>query len=155
MNKPAKIRRSPAYEKDGYGWALAQAELLRTKKFDEIDWENIAEEIESVGKSEYRWVESSLRVLMVHLLKWDHQPGFRSRSWFGTIREQSRQFQRGLRENPSLKPRLEEIRSEAYRQALAETAAETGLAADSFPADPPGWNLINNPPVREEDIPER
>ena len=69
------------YDKDGYGWAMEQAALLRARRFSEIDLENIAEEIESVGKSERRTLESHLSRLMMHLLKWQYQPERRGNSW--------------------------------------------------------------------------
>jgi hypothetical protein len=134
---------------------MAQARHLREHRVEALDWDNLAEEIESVGRSEWRGVESALRVLLMHLLKWDHQPSLRSRSWYYTIREQHRQYHRRLDENPGLKPHLDEIRAEAYRQARVEAVAQTGFSLDLFPAEPPGWNVIENPPVSEDDIPVR
>ncbi|MBA2918534.1 DUF29 family protein [Sphingomonas sp. MAH-20] len=160
MNKPTHPEPPfapafPPYELDGYGWAMAQAQLLRERRFDAADWDKIIEEIESVGRSEYDQVESALRVLLLHLLKWEYQPAFRSRSWFNTIREHHRRYRRRLDRNPGLKQHLEEIRAEAYRQARVEAVAETGFAEDTFPIDPPGWNVIENPPVSFDDIPIR
>lgn len=157
MSAPAKIDAppSPDYWEDGYGWALAQAAMMRAGAVDRLDWNNIIEEIESVGSNEYNALESALRVLLIHMLKWDHQPGLRSRSWYLTIREQHRQYRRRLDKNPSLKPRLDEIRDEAYRQARVAAQAETGLAIDVFPADAPGWNAIENPVASLDDLPQR
>lgn len=160
MNKPSQPTppfgpASPPYELDGYGWSVAQARLLRERRFEEVDWEHIAEEIEGVGRSECDHVESALRVLLLHLLKWEYQPAFRSRSWFNSIREQHRRYRRRLDRNPGLKQHLEEIRAEAYRQARVEVVAETGLAEETFPIEPPGWNIIENPPVSFDDIPLR
>jgi hypothetical protein len=157
MNEQTKIqvRASPGYWEDGYGWALGQVELLKQKQFGAIDWEYIIEEIESMGSSEYNALESALRVLLTHMLKWEYQPAFRSRSWYLTIREQHRQYRRRLDKNPSLKSRLDEARDEAYRQARVAAVAETGFALDSFPIEPPGWNVIENPPASLEDFFER
>lgn len=143
---------TPSYERDTYGWALAQARLLREKRFDDVDWDKLAEEIESVGNSQFDALESALRVLLTHLLKWEHQPAFRSRSWYNSVREQHRQYRRRLDRNPGLKPHLEDIRAEAYRQARVAAEAETGLDLSVFPLDPPGWNVIENPPVSLDDI---
>jgi hypothetical protein len=148
----ANASAATSYDSDFYSWAMEQAELVRSRRFDEIDWVRVAEEIEALGGSEYDALESALRVLLTHLLKWEHQPGFRSRSWFNSIREQHRQYRRRLDRNPGLKSRLEEIRAEAYRQALVQAQAETGLDLSAFPAEPPGWNVIENPPVSLDDI---
>jgi hypothetical protein len=69
------------YEQDAYTWALQNAELIRIHRFSEVDWEHVAEEIEAVGKSEWRELESRLIVLLAHLLKWQHQAEGRGRSW--------------------------------------------------------------------------
>lgn len=157
MNKPSRPAppfevTSPPYEVDGYGWALAQVELLRNRRFKDMDWQNVAQEIESMGRREYDQVESALRVLLLHLLKWDYQTEFRSRSWLQSILEHHRRYKRHLGKNPGLKQHLDEIRAEAYRQARIEAVNETGLSLDKFPAEPPGWNVIENPPVSENDI---
>jgi hypothetical protein len=156
MNDPTHpIAAAPAYADDAYGWATEQVRLIRAGALQSVDWENIAEEIEDMGRSQYDGLESALRVLLVHLLKWEHQPLFRSRSWLLTIREQHRQFERRLARNPGLKGSLDEIRDEAYRQARIEAQAETGLAVEIFSSNPPGWNMINNPAADESDIPPR
>ena len=84
-------------EADLYSWALRQAELLRAGRLSEIDPAGLAEEIDDVGEEQYHRLESALRVLMLHILKWDHQPDRRSRSWTITIREQRRRVGRQLR----------------------------------------------------------
>lgn len=156
MNDPTPVGiASPLYEEDAYGWALAQAALLCALKPAGVDWENLAEEAEDLGRQHYDALESALRLLLVHLMKWDAQPMFRSRSWLATIREQHRQFERRLLRSPSLKSSLEDIRAEAFRQALVEVMAETGLAPVSFPPEPLGWNVIRNPSVGEDDLPVR
>ena len=82
-----ETKRPVAKEADLYSWALRQAELLRAGRLSEIDAAAIAEEIDDVGEEQYDKLESALRVLMLHLLKWDHQPDRRSRSWTLSIRE--------------------------------------------------------------------
>lgn len=144
MNKPSYPAKpfepaSPPYELDAYGWSMAQAQLIRDRRLEAIDWENVAEEIESVGKSEQRAAESNLRVVLVHHLKWAFQPFHRSRSWANSIAEHLRRFDRSMDENPSLKPKLASILDEAYTQARHEAARETGLAIDTFPPSPPSW----------------
>ncbi len=148
MNAQTKIRAarpSPAYDADGYGWAMAQAELLRARRFDDVDWANVIEEIESVGKSERSSVESALRVVLMHQLKWEHQKMFRARSWANSIRTHLGHFDDRLSDNPGLKSQLSSILQRAYRDARSEAANETGIDIDLFPVDPPSWDEIRAP----------
>lgn len=127
-----------AYETDFYGWIQQQAALLKGRQFDAVDLANIIEEIESMGRSEYRSLESRLTVLLLHLLKWKFQPARRGRSWELSIDEQRIRFDRLLRENPSLKSTLNTI-EDAYRLAVVKAAKETKMDKKSFPAVCP-WN---------------
>jgi hypothetical protein len=128
-----KARTPVAKEADLYSWAVRQAELLRSGRLTEIDAAAIAEEIDDVGEEQYDKLESALRVLMLHLLKWDHQASTRSRSWTLTIREQRRRAERQLRKNPGLKSRVEDALDAAYEDARIEAASETGLPLSVFP----------------------
>ena len=132
-----KTRTAVAKEADLYSWAVRQADLLRAGRLSEIDPVAIAEEIDDVGEEQYDKLESALRVLMLDLLKWDHQPDRRSRSWTLSIREQRRRVLRQLRKNPGLRSRLDEALSEAYEDARDEASAETGLALRDFPVQSP------------------
>jgi hypothetical protein len=87
------------YDVDLYGWAVQQADLLRAGRLSEIDAPNIAEELHDVGNEQYDKLESAVAVLLLHLLKWDHQPGRRGRGWENTIREQRRRIERVLKKN--------------------------------------------------------
>ncbi len=98
------------YDQDFYAWANEQAGLLRAGRLSEADIEHIAEEIESMGKSEKRELVSRLTVLLLHLLKWQHQPAFRSKSWRLTLEEQRDRLEDHLADNPSLKSSLLESR---------------------------------------------
>jgi hypothetical protein len=66
---------SISYEDDFYGWTIEQSRLLRAGELSAIDAANIAEEIESMGRSDRRELKSRLVVLVMQLLKWRHQPG--------------------------------------------------------------------------------
>ena len=76
------------YQKDIVAWANEQAAFIRMGKFDQLDLEHLAEEIEDVGKSEQRELESRMSVLFAHLLKWQYQPDRQDGSWTRTIKEQ-------------------------------------------------------------------
>ena len=80
---------APTKRDDLYSWAVRQADLLRAGRLSEIDPVAIAEEIDDVGEEEYHRLESALRVVMLHLLKWDHQRDRRSRSSALSIRRTS------------------------------------------------------------------
>lgn len=121
------------YDQDLYAWAKDNADLLRQGRFSEADMEHIAEEIETMGRSERRALESRLEILLAHLLKWRHQPERRSRSWRYTIEEQRRKILRLLRDNPSLRPKLPELFADSYLDAILYAARETGLEKDRFP----------------------
>lgn len=125
------------YDRDFYAWANEQADLLRAGRLAEADIENIAEEIESMGRSEKRELVSRLTVLLQHLLKWQFQPGRRSTSWRLSIENTRLQLEDHLNDNPSLKSQLDGAMRSAYRRALNEAVAETGFARTTFPADCP------------------
>lgn len=133
------------YETDFYGWIQQQAALLKGRQFDAVDLANIIEEIESMGRSEYRSLESRLTVLLQHLLKWKFQPERRGRSRELSIDEQRIRFDRLLRENPSLKSALNTILTDAYRLAVVKAAKKTKLDKKSFPAVCPwNWQELTN-----------
>jgi hypothetical protein len=126
-----------AKEADLYSWAVRQAELLREGRLVEIDAAAIAEEIGDVGEEQNHRLESARRAAMLHLLKWDHQPERRSRSWTLTILEQRRHTLRQFQKNPGLKSRLEEALVTAYDDARGEAAGETGPPMRLFPTTRP------------------
>lgn len=133
--RPSGPQEPARYDRDLYSWAVEQAALLRAGRIAEADVLNIAEEIDDVGNEQYDKLESALRVILLHLLKWDHQPERRSRSWRGSIRAQRHNVQKVLRKNPGLKARLDEAVAEGYAGARIAAADETGLEDDVFPAD--------------------
>ena len=122
-----------AYERDFYSWSIEQARLLRAGRFEALDRENVAEEIESLGREQFNKLESAFRVLLLHMLKWDHQPDLRSRSWALSIETQRIEVDDVLTDNPGLKPRTAEAIARAYRKARLEAARETGLSKREFP----------------------
>ena len=128
---------SDLYEADGYSWAMAQAEALRRRSANEIDWDNVAEEIESLGKSFANELRSRYVVLLSHLLKWLFQPERRSRSWEATIRTQRLQIADHVAENPGLKSRQADLFMKAYRVARSEASGETDLPIETFPEESP------------------
>ena len=121
------------YDQDFYAWAMQNAELIRQGRFAEIDAEHVAEELESMGKSQKRALGSRLTVLLAHLLKWRYQPGARGSSWRNTITIQRLELQELVEENPSLQPTLPIVLPVAYRKARLLAASETQLDLSAFP----------------------
>ena len=128
------------YEKDFYSWTQEQAELLKNGRFLELDIDNLIEEVESMGRSEKRELESRLTILLLHLLKWKYQEVRRGRSRQLSIDEQRIQFEETLDENPGLKSQLDEIVKKAYRLAVIQASRETKISKAVFPECCP-WTL--------------
>jgi hypothetical protein len=122
------------YEIDFYAWTQQQAAVIRDGRWEEIDRLNLLEEIESLGKQQRQELRSRLGILLGHLLKWQFQPGARSRSWLSTLRLQRLEIVDLLNDNPSLKPYLDEAIERAYLRGLAIAIDETNLPNRSFPS---------------------
>jgi len=73
------------HETDFYQWTQQQADLLRQGALSALDVENLVEEIDDMGASRARELESRLSILLVHLLKWIVQPERRGNSWRLTV----------------------------------------------------------------------
>jgi hypothetical protein len=147
MQAPAPAEARAGYRGDLHAWAREQAALLRAGRIAEADALNIAEELDDVGNAQYDKLESALRVLLMHMLKWDHQPERRGRSWEATIRTQRKAVQRVLRKNPSLKASLAEALLEAWEDARSDASGETNLPLSRFPdACPYDWAAIMERP---------
>ena len=121
-----------SYDRDFHAWATEQAALLRAGRLSEADVAHIVEEIEILGRGERRELVDRLAVLLLHLLKWTHQPERRGRSWQLTIEEQRRQINRHLRDNPSLSAWRDEAMADAYGDAVLRAERETDLPRDVF-----------------------
>lgn len=140
ITKKAMTMQTIRYEQDVIAWANEQARLLRAGRFDLIDIEHIAEEIEDMGKSEARELENRIAVLLSHLLKWKYQPERQGGSWQRTLREQRRRVNGRLDDTPSLRGKLADSRwwRDVWADAVSQAADETGLG-DQFPEECP-WS---------------
>jgi hypothetical protein len=128
---------SNLYETDFYGWTLEQSKLLREGDFKHLDIPNLAEEIESLGKQEYRELESHLGISIEYLLKWDYQPEQRSKTWRVTIHEQQRAGEKMISQNPTLKSYLTEAITDAYESGKDLAVKETPLDYADLPRNSP------------------
>jgi hypothetical protein len=131
------MTRTVSYEADYLRWLEDQASHLRAGELDQLDREHLLEELESMSRSERRQLRNRLIVLVLHLLKWRHQPQRRSRSWSVTIIAQRVDIKLLLRESPSLRPTLGSALDQIYPGACQEAAQETGLDISLFPSTCP------------------
>jgi hypothetical protein len=121
------------YEQDFYLWIENTVNQLKNGQLLEVDWGNLIEEIESMGRSEKQALESNLIIVLLHLLKYKYQPDKRSNSWLSSIYEHRRRLRKALKSSPSLKPYYTEVLEECYQDARQEAALETGLTLEVFP----------------------
>jgi hypothetical protein len=130
---------TPLYDQDFYAWTQQQAVLLRAKKWRELDYGNLAEELEALGKRDRRELEHRLEILVMHLLKWSYQPERRDRSrgWRSTIREQRRRLARLLQDSPSLRSEVPALLDDGYPHARGKALDETSLAPETLPSTCP------------------
>ena len=136
------------YDQDFLAWTRDQADALRRRSANELDWENLLEEVESLGKQQRSELRSHLIILLVHLLKWRLQPERRGRSWELTIAEQRRETERLVAENPSLRPEIDDLVESAYGIARLRAARQTRLSIRTFPDENPfDWQGILSEPV--------
>lgn len=124
------------YDQDFHAWAHEQADAVRRRSSNELDWENVAEELESLGKQTRRELRNRYAVLLMHLLKLAYQSDMRTSSWDHTVNEQRRAIHRHIRENPSLQAVNFEEFTDAYQKARRMVAYETDLSENMFPIEP-------------------
>jgi hypothetical protein len=131
--------RQGLYEQDYYSWALEQTRALKEHRTEELDWENLAEEIEDLGRSERRKLRNRLKALLAHLLKWQFQRRRRTRSWEVTIAVQRAEIRQHLRDNPGLGSLVPVLLADAYETARIEVA--TCLAGQQEPLRSCPWSF--------------
>ncbi|MCJ2014844.1 DUF29 domain-containing protein [Methylobacterium sp. J-076] len=150
---PSREPQSPGYapsraaatrhEADVYTWVQEQVALLRAGHVDALDLENIAEELNDVGLSEYYRLQSAIEIVLLHMLKWDHQPERRTRSWALSIAEHRERARIQQRKSPGLKSSLSEVRKDAYRLARLGAARQMRRPVKSLPDECPyTWDDI-------------
>jgi ribosomal protein L29 len=137
MAQPAAQSDLVRYDEDYHAWVFEQIALLKAKRFTGLDVANLVEELKDLGNSPKREIESRLEELLLHLLKWEFQPGERSNGWRGSIREQRRRIAKAIAESPSLKRYPAEVMVEEYETARLKASGQTGLRLSTFPATCP------------------
>jgi hypothetical protein len=125
------------YDSDYVAWSAQQSELLKQKRFHELDLEHLIDEVEDLGNRHRDALESHLERLLLHLLKWEYQPSMRSGSWKGSIQEARKRIALLFKRHPSLKSYPAEVLQDAYELGRLGAIAETGLAESMFPLQCP------------------
>ncbi len=116
------------YDTDLYTWAQTNAQLLRQGQYEQLDVAHLIEEIEDMGKSEFRALESHIQIVLMHLLKWQFQTIKRTASWQQSIRNGRRAVAKLLRDNLSFLPKLQTVITDEYPSAREDAVFETGVA---------------------------
>jgi hypothetical protein len=132
MNK-LDLLRPTSIDDDFALWSAVQAALIRAGKFDRVDLENVAEEIESLGRSDRHQIANRLIVLLHHLLKWQFQPQERTNRWLAAILGQRDAINALIEASPSLAPHPAKVLTKSYRVGRLEASGETKLPLATFP----------------------
>jgi len=124
------------YHADGAAWAEETARLLRERRFEEIDFDALVEEVEGLGQSNHNEADSRGIVLVAHILKWRYQPERRSRSWIDTIAEQGAQMALLFERYPSVRRGARLRWKETWRGGRKLALRQTGLPPSAIPVEP-------------------
>ncbi|MEB3308903.1 MAG: DUF29 domain-containing protein [Snowella sp.] len=107
------------YEQDFSQWVENTVKQLHAKNTEDLDWENLIEEVESLGRSQRKTVRSFLLNLLEHLLKRGYVPLIDCyRGWEIEIRNFRRELKQEFKDSPSLKSFAIDILAETYQDAL-------------------------------------
>jgi hypothetical protein len=131
------VRRRVSYDDDFHAWTLDQAARLRRERPAEVDWENLAEEVESLGRSDNRALGSDLKVVLEHLIKWRYQPDKRSESWSDSVEEHRDRIARIIADSPSLAGWLAEVLAVEYARARRKALKDAKLPPSTIPTASP------------------
>ena len=125
MTIQTKIGAQDAYHADFTAWLLEQADRLRARDADALDWENLADEIESLGLNNHRELTSRLRVIMIHCLKLMLSRDDRPRAgWRVTIMTQRDELAGLLAQSPSLRRRVPELAVDLFDKSRKRALAD-------------------------------
>lgn len=125
------------YDTDFVEWAAATAELLRERRFDDVDFEHLIEEIVSLGQSDELAVRSQLRRMLMHLVKMRIQPERTGTSWRKSIAGARAEIEDLMERPPSLRRHLEGSLEKVYGRAIKQALDETNLKSKAKELDIP------------------
>ncbi len=131
-NERVSINVAEQHADDWSSWLQKQAEHLRQRNLESIDFDDLAEELESLGRSDQRALRSHLLILLLHLLKWEHQPNQRGSSWRNSILSARDEIEDLLKENPSFENKFLQFLETQYPKAASAAAKELGVDVSAF-----------------------
>ena len=133
----------PTADSDFAAWIYDQTAALKEGRFADLDIEDIAAEVESLAKRDFRKLQSAIRLILLHMLKWDKQPEERGNSWRRSINAARRRVYGELASSPSFKRRVPEAVEFVYPGAREDASDETGVFLQLFPDTCPySWEEI-------------
>lgn len=145
-NLPGR-RNRPHPDADFAAWIEHQVEALKSGRFDELDIEDLSDEVESLARRDFRKLRSAIRIILLHMLKWDKQPEERGNSWRRSINAARKRVYGELAASPSFRPRVPEAIAFVYPSAREEASDETGVFLECFAAQCPySWEDIMTRP---------
>ncbi|MBC6455282.1 MAG: DUF29 domain-containing protein [Hormoscilla sp. SP5CHS1] len=136
VNPNSKIVET-TYTTDFNEWVQQTAQLLRARRWQDLDLQHLIEEVEDLGKSERRGVASQLTRLLLHLLKWQYEPQRRSDSWLDSITDARTQIDLAIEDSPSLRSYPEAQLKQSYQRARRQAAKQTEMPLEVFPENCP------------------
>ena len=125
------------YEQDFCLWVERALLLLREGNLRDLDLENLLEEIADMSNSQKQALESNLKVILMHLLKYKYQPDKRTNSWRYTIVEHRQRIRKAFKNSPSLKRHFLDEFADVYLDARKLASVETNISIDTFPITAP------------------
>ncbi len=125
------------YEQDFCLWIEKALVLLREGNLKDLDLENLLEEIEDMSNSQKQALESNLKIILIHLLKYQYQADKRTNSWRYTIVEHRQRIRKAFKNSPSLKRHFVQEFADVYLDARKLASVETNIDIDTFPITSP------------------
>jgi len=127
------------YDEDFVAWSKQQAEALRavarTGSNQMLDWENLAEEVESLGISERRELHSQIQRIIRHLFKLEYSPATEPRrGWADSVSDARSEIEIVLRMSPSLETELSAIIAEEAGHGARRAVADFERYGEMTPA---------------------
>ena len=123
------------YQKDFNLWVEEIKHKIQNLDLENMDWDNLIDEIDDMGKSEKRSLESYLERLIEHILKlkyWESERERNGKHWQAEIVSFRNRIKRLLKRSPSLKRYLEDIYEEVFQDAVASRKIEFDIPNNSF-----------------------
>ncbi len=123
------------YDLDFNLWIEKVKQKIQERDFIDMDWDNLLDEIDDMGKSEKRSLESYLQRLIEHTLKlqyWQEERKRNYRHWQAEVANFRNQINRLLKRNPSFKNYMTEIYPEIFSEVIQIRSLEFEIPKDAY-----------------------